>query len=146
MKLPYAAKNNKPLKFLGAPASRLTPAPSPKSPPQPYAFLLLPPFLALDPVTSAVSSGDDAPAAASIALSSSSVYWGPAEDPAAAAEAGALALLGSRVPMTGTVEASMVWKGVATKRPAASNHSVKERERLMVVGLPDLGAMVIVRL
>lgn len=38
-----------------------------------YAFLLLPPFLALDPVASAVSSGD-APAAANMALRSSSVY------------------------------------------------------------------------
>lgn len=108
-----------------------------------YAFLLLPPFLALDPVASAVSSAGDAPAAANMALSSSSVYCGGGADPAAA---GALALLGSRVPMTGTVEASMVWKGVATKRPAASNHSVKERDRLMVVGLPVLGAMVMVRL
>jgi hypothetical protein len=44
------------------------------------------------------------------------------------------------------VEASIVWKGVATKRPAASNHSVKERDRLMVVGLPVLGVMVMARL
>lgn len=96
--------------------------------------------MALDPVVSAVSSGD-APAAANMALSSASVYW-----EGAGSAAGALALFGSRLPMTGTVEASMVWKGVATKRPAASNHSVKERERLMVVGLPVLGAMVMVRL
>lgn len=78
-----------------------------------------------------------------MAASSSAVYSGVAEDPAAGAT---LALFGSRLPMTGTVEASMVWKGVATKRPAASNHSVKERDRLMVVGLPVLGAMVMVRL
>lgn len=95
--------------------------------------------MALDPVASAVSSGD-APAAANMALSSSSVYCG------ADSAAGTLALLGSRLPMTGTVEASIVWKGVATKRPAASNHSVKERDRLMVVGLPVLGVMVMARL
>lgn len=107
----------------------------------PYAFLLLPPFLALDPVASAVSSGD-APAAANMAASSCSVYWDGVDSAAGAA----LALFGSRLPMTGTVEASMVWKGVATKRPAASNHSVKERDRLMVVGLPVRGVMVMVRL
>lgn len=50
------------------------------------------------------------------------------------------------MPMAGTVEASMVWKGVATKWPAASNHSVKDRARSMVRGLPDLEAMVMVRL
>lgn len=75
-----------------------------------------------------------------MALSSSSVYCG------AVSAAGAFALLGSRLPMTGTVEASMVWKGVAIKRPAASNHSVKERDRLMVVGPPVLGVTVMARL
>lgn len=49
--------------------------------------------------------------------------------------------------MTGTVEARTVWKGVATKCPAASNHSVKDRESSMVRGLPpDLGVMLMARL
>ncbi|KUI57892.1 hypothetical protein VP1G_10991 [Cytospora mali] len=72
-----------------------------------------------------------------MAVNSSSVYCGPTASCT-------FALLGSAFPMAGTVEASIIWKGVTTKCPAASNHSVKDRERSMVRGLPDLGAIVMI--
>lgn len=103
-----------------------------------YAFLLFPPFFALDPVTSAAS----APSPATRASSCSAV-----KSPSGKVVEEALARLGSSFPMAGTVEASMVWKGVATKWPFSSNHSVKERVRLRFWDLPpDLGVRVIVRL
>ncbi len=56
-------------------------------------------------------------------------------------------LLGSSSPIAGTNVASMVWKGAATKRPAASNHSEKGRESFTSTDLPDfLGVTFIVRL
>lgn len=74
-----------------------------------------------------------------MASSSSAMYSALLAAAAAAAKFGFAALLGSRVPTTGTEEASMDWKGVATKWPASSNHSVKERERCRVWGLPPFG-------
>lgn len=79
-----------------------------------------------------------------MAFNSSAVKSLWTEDTAGTAPA--LALFGSRSPTTGMLEASMVWKGVATKWPFSSNHSVKERARVMVWDLPDFGVRVMFRL
>lgn len=101
-----------------------------------YAFLLFPPFLALDPVVSAASPPP------AIRASRSSLVKSPV-----GADAKVFARLGSSCPMTGTVEASMVWKGVTTKWPFSSNHSVNARARLMVCDFEeDFGVRVMVRL
>lgn len=46
----------------------------------------------------------------------------------------AAARLGSAWAISGTVVASMIWKGSATKWPCASNHSAKDRVNSILLG------------
>lgn len=51
------------------------------------------------------------------------------------------------MPMTGTEEANICWKGMGMKFPEASNQAEKGLERVMVVGVEvGVGWKVMVRL
>ncbi len=100
-----------------------------------YAFLLLA-FLPTEPVT--LLSAPVVSAAASASRVSVSTF----RNSDAAVEGGgtaAAARLGSAWAISGTVVASMIWKGSETKCPCTSNHSVNERANSILRAGPLFG-------
>jgi hypothetical protein len=116
------------------PNARLSFSPSPR---HIYAaFLLFPPFFPEASVPLAATSGENCGALS--ASNISALY--PCDTEAASVGT----RLGSNLAMTGIDEASMLWKGGATKWPAASNQSAKGRVKVIVSAFfeEDLGVTV----
>ena len=108
-----------------------------------YAFRRFPPFFALTLPVELARSGPDVEAA-SMSSISALYFWSAASRGAGAIEA---TLFESSLAIVGTEVASIDWNGGATKWPAASNHSVKERDRLMVRDVEEpLGVILTVTL